>query len=97
MALTFRTGSGGKGSALTINELDNNFRYFTGSHDVSGSFTVSGSATITGSLVISASGDSSIRWENLSTSEPLVTGSLWISGSGDGSASGSGYLMIFNP
>ena len=30
MALTFRTGSGGKGSALTINELDNNFRHFTG-------------------------------------------------------------------
>ena len=27
MALTFRTGSGGKGSALTINELDNNFRH----------------------------------------------------------------------
>ena len=29
MALTFRTGSGGKDSALTIEELDNNFRYFT--------------------------------------------------------------------
>ena len=38
MALTFRTGSGGKGSALTIEELDNNFRHFTGSHSVSGSF-----------------------------------------------------------
>ena len=26
MALTYRTGSDGKDSALTINELDNNFR-----------------------------------------------------------------------
>ena len=61
MALTYRTGSGGKGSALTIEELDNNFRQFTGSHDVSGSFTVSGStniigdAKVTGSLTVSGS------------------------------------------
>ena len=46
MALTFRTGSGGKGSALTIEELDNNFRYFTGSHDITGSLTVSGSLNV---------------------------------------------------
>ena len=51
MALTFRTGSGGKGSALTINELDNNFRHFTGSHIVSGSVTVSGSILISGSII----------------------------------------------
>ena len=58
MALTFRTGSGGKGSALTIDELDNNFRHFTGSHDVSGSFEVTGSIILTGSSGdISASGD----------------------------------------
>ena len=50
MALTFRTGSAGKGSALTINELDNNFRFFTGSHAVSGSFEVTGSIIVTGSL-----------------------------------------------
>ena len=50
MALTFRTGSGGKGSALTIDELDNNIRHFTGSHDVSGSFEVTGSIVLTGSL-----------------------------------------------
>ena len=50
MGLTFRTGSGGKGSALTIEELDNNFRHFTGSHDVSGSFGVTGSIVLTGSL-----------------------------------------------
>tara|TARA_R100001509_G_scaffold163060_1_gene136472 strand:- start:845 stop:1195 length:351 start_codon:yes stop_codon:yes gene_type:complete len=56
MALTFRTGSGGKGSALTIDELDNNFRHFTGSHAVTGSFTVSGSLnvvnTISGSSLV---------------------------------------------
>ena len=37
MALTYRTGSDGKGSALTINEVDNNFRHFTGSHAITGS------------------------------------------------------------
>ena len=35
MGLTYRST---KGSALTITELDNNFRYFTGSHAVTGSF-----------------------------------------------------------
>tara|TARA_B100000424_G_C22761690_1_gene410828 strand:+ start:103 stop:684 length:582 start_codon:yes stop_codon:yes gene_type:complete len=61
MALTFRTGSGGKGSALTIEELDNNFRFFTGSHPVSGSFVVTGSMEVigdtrmTGSLTVSGS------------------------------------------
>ena len=55
MALTFRTGSDGKGSALTINELDNNFRYFTGSHPVSGSFEVTGSIVVSGSLWLSGS------------------------------------------
>ena len=38
-----------------------------------------------------------ITMESLPTTEPNVTGSLWVSGSGGGSASGSGYLMIFNP
>ena len=55
MALTYRTGSDGKGSALTIEELDNNFRHFTGSHDVSGSFTVSGSANIIGDAKVTGS------------------------------------------
>ena len=40
MALTYR---GTKGSALTTTELDNNFRFFTGSHAITGSLTVSGS------------------------------------------------------
>jgi hypothetical protein len=50
MALTYRQT---KGSALTIQELDANFEYFTGSHAVTGSFTTSGSLIITGSTDIS--------------------------------------------
>ena len=49
MALTYRTGSDGKGSALTIEELDNNFRYFTGSHPIEGDLTITGSITVSGS------------------------------------------------
>ena len=49
MALTFRTGSGGKGSALTIEELDNNFRHFTGSHPINGDLTITGSLTVSAS------------------------------------------------
>ena len=55
MALTFRTGSDGKGSALTIEELDNNFRFFTGSHEISGSLIVSSSLIVSGSMGISGS------------------------------------------
>ena len=55
MALTFRTGSGGKGSALTIEELDNNFRHFTGSHEISGSLIVSSSLIVSGGMNISGS------------------------------------------
>ena len=40
MALTYRKT---KGSALTIDELDANFAYFTGSHSITGSLTISGS------------------------------------------------------
>ena len=56
MALTYRTGSDGKGSALTIEELDNNFRYFTGSHSVTGSLEASGSIVLTGSLDVTQTG-----------------------------------------
>ena len=55
MALTFRTGSGGKGSALTIEELDNNFRHFTGSHSITGSLIISSSLIVSGSMGISGS------------------------------------------
>jgi len=78
MALTFRTGSGGKGSALTIDELDNNFRHFTGSHSITGSLTISGSCDITGSLVVSGS---------ITTTEDVnLTGSF--TGSFDGELNG---------
>lgn len=40
--LTFREQ---KGSALTIEELDNNFAYFTGSHPITGSLNVTGAVT----------------------------------------------------
>lgn len=52
MALTYRQT---KGSALTIEELDANFQYFTGSHAVTGSQIISGSLAITGSLSVSGS------------------------------------------
>jgi hypothetical protein len=52
MALTYRQT---KGSALTIEELDANFQYFTGSQAVSGSFIVSGSFAVTGSTSFSGS------------------------------------------
>ncbi len=45
MALTFRSE---KGSALTITELDNNFRYFTSSFEVSGSISGSFSGSFEG-------------------------------------------------
>jgi hypothetical protein len=38
MSLTYRSE---KGEALTFTELDNNFRYFTGSHAITGSLTAS--------------------------------------------------------
>jgi len=48
MALTYR---GTKGSPLTIEEIDSNFAYFTGSHSVTGSLTVSGSLIVSGSIL----------------------------------------------
>lgn len=42
MALTYRQT---KGSALTIEELDANFQYFTGSHAITGSLVVTGNIT----------------------------------------------------
>ena len=47
MALTYRSV---KGSALTITELDNNFRHFTGSHAITGSLDISGNLIVTGSI-----------------------------------------------
>ena len=68
MALTYRTGSDGKDSALTIDELDNNFRHFTGSHAITGSLTISADLTVEGSVVSLAA---------LPTVDPAVAGQLW--------------------
>jgi hypothetical protein len=46
MALTYRQT---KGSALTIDELDANFAYFTGSHPINGDLTITGSLIVSGS------------------------------------------------
>jgi len=46
MALTYRKV---KGSALTIDELDANFAYFTGSHPINGDLTITGSLIVSGS------------------------------------------------
>jgi hypothetical protein len=84
MALTYRTGSGsnpGKGSALTIDELDNNFRHFTGSHSVTGSLEVSGSVVLTGSLDISGSIEGEINGSYSQQGNLRITGSLIVSGS----------------
>jgi len=84
MALTYRTGSGGKDSALTIEELDNNFRHFTGSHSITGSLTISGSCDITGSLDVSGS--------ITTTEDVILTGSFTGSFNGIGSGSWDGDL-----
>ena len=77
MALTYRTGSDGKGSALTIEELDNNFRYFTGSHSVTGSLEASGSIVLTGSLDVTQTG--SFGGGLVSSGRIKATGSLLLS------------------
>ena len=64
MALTYRSV---KWSALTITELDNKFRYFTGSHSITGSLIISNSLTNTGALA--------------NNGNASITGALSISGS----------------
>lgn len=72
MALTYRSV---KGSALTIDELDNNFRHFTGSHAVTGSLTISGSGTLTNIGPFNQTGASTL------IGSTTVTGSLIVSAS----------------
>ncbi len=83
MALTFRTT---KGSALTIEELDANFEYFTGSHTVTGSLTTSGSLIITGSTTITGS-------VNIIGST-TITGSLVVSSSVEASSFSGSYFIL---
>jgi hypothetical protein len=52
MALTYRNT---KGSPLTIEEIDNNFSYFTGSHSVTGSLDITGSLILIGNNIITGS------------------------------------------
>jgi hypothetical protein len=59
-----------KGSALTIEELDGNFEYFTGSHAITGSLIVTGG--ITGSI----SGEVSASYVNPLVQDVQLTGSL---------------------
>ena len=59
-----------KGSALTIEELDGNFEYFTGSHAITGSLIVTGG--ITGSIA----GPLTASYLNPLTQNVQLTGSL---------------------
>lgn len=72
MSLTFR---GIKGSALTIEELDSNFAYFTGSYTNSGSISA---VSFSGSLYGTASAASSVTQL---IQDVVITGSIYISGS----------------
>ena len=82
MALTYRSV---KGSALTITELDNNFRHFTGSHAITGSLDISGNLIVTGSItgsVFSGSYSGSIDGKelfvgNLPAADPSVAGQIY--------------------
>jgi|688.fasta_scaffold333953_3 hypothetical protein len=76
MALTLREV---KGSALTINEMDNNFRYFTGSHAITGSLIVSTAVTASafagdGSGLTGVTGD----WDGSLNGNASITGSLTV-------------------
>jgi hypothetical protein len=89
MALTFRSG---KGSALTHDELDNNFRHFTGSHDITGSLTVSGSGTLTNIGSFSQTGDSTFTGNTTFAGSSSFTGNI----TGSGNISSSGNFTIAN-
>ncbi len=74
MALTYRTGSDGKGSALTNDELDNNFRYFTGSHSITGSLGITGDLNVEGNITNTTPTDLTGSFEGNFTGS--LTGSL---------------------
>lgn len=72
MALTYRSV---KESPLTIEEIDSNFAYFTGSHDVTGSLGITGSLGLTGSLGIT--GSLTLIGNNTITGSFATSGSLF--------------------
>ncbi len=90
MGLTYRQT---KGSALTFQELDANFAYFTGSHSVTGSVIISGSQEIigsqsitgsfnlTGSVATVASGTERLTGTQTIIGTQTITGSQYLTGS----------------
>lgn len=91
MALTLRTI---KGSRLTHEELDGNFRHLTGSHEVSGSITaVAFSGSFSGSFVGDGSGLTGISAGAADlTGTDVISGSAQIAELGAGIISGSSQL-----
>jgi len=81
MALTYRSV---KGSALTIDEVDNNFRHFTGSHSVTGSLIISGS--LIPAEVEATLGTQLKPWKELFVSNGSI---VFVSGSGEGQITSS--------
>ena len=78
MALTYRSA---KGSALTFDELDNNFRALTGSQTISGTLSVTSGARVTGSLTVSGSNTFTNIGSFSQTGGSIFSGSVEISGS----------------
>jgi hypothetical protein len=102
MGLTYRSDLN---RPLNNTEIDNNFRYFTGSHDITGSLTVSGSTitigsnVTTGSLIVSNS--LTIIGSNIITGSFIASGSSFIINNNSGSvltptASLNGIAPTFN-
>jgi len=90
MALTYRSG---KGSALTHDELDNNFRHFTGSHDITGSVTISGSADGTHRLTVLGS----LNTNSFISASSYISASNFsgdLTGSVLGTASTASYVAV---
>jgi len=101
MALTYRAGVDGKGSPLTIDEMDNNFRYFTGSHSITGSLEVSVDITASafsgdGSGLTNVTGE----WDGSLNGNASITGSLTvtagITGSLEGTAATASFFDVVN-
>jgi hypothetical protein len=81
MALTYRSV---KGSALTITELDDNFRHFTSSHSITASaepVIISGSNI--NNIVLETTGSVGISGSLIVNGNLLITGSIIPSGSGN--------------
>jgi len=94
LALVFRDI---KGSPLTHDEVDGNFRHLTGSHEISGSIYVQGSVSasgnLTGSNLMLTSTDSVLGVSTLSASSWIIA--QHITASGNISASGTIYANNF--